>query len=142
MGLDRYLTQKAPGMFWVAVGEILSLSPTPPASSHHRLTSVLLCHLWQRPNKVNDHRTFLLLEIILPRMKLVYISRGALLVVFLHQFHKCALVFRNSHCHGKLSVDKQALASSAPHLCLWVLFIVVLSLKTLEGLCCGSFKSW
>lgn len=72
----------------------------PQGSFHHRLTSVLLCHFWQRLNKVNDlskgndHRTFLLLEVILPRMKLLYISRGGLLVVFLHQFHKSALVFR------------------------------------------------
>lgn len=57
---------------------------------------------------MNDHRAFFLLEVILPRMKLVYISRGGFLVVFLHQFHKHAFVSgKKSHCYGNLSVKRQ-----------------------------------
>lgn len=40
--------------------------------------SVLLCHHWQKLNEVNDCTTFLLLQVILPRTKLGYISRGGL----------------------------------------------------------------
>lgn len=44
--------------------------------------SVLLCYHRQRLNEVNDRTTFLLLQVILPRTKLGYISRGGLPVAF------------------------------------------------------------
>lgn len=55
--------------------------------------SMLLCHHQQRLNEVNDRMAFLLLQVILPRTKPLYISRRGLPVAVPYRLHKCPLVF-------------------------------------------------
>lgn len=139
LGLDGYLVQKAPG--------VSSLSPTFPRALPITC-NVLLCHRQQRLDEVNDRTTFLLLQVILPRTKLGYISRGGLPVAVpapVTQVSSCFLDKKRVIAMG-IQVLKSKTRSCvhscpAPQLCLSTSFLPVSSLKALASQCCGS-KSW
>lgn len=78
----------------------------PQGSPHHK-QSALVALLAERLKKVNDCMISLLLQVILPGMKLGCLSRGGLPVAVLVLVMQVVSGIRNSHCQGNLITEKQ-----------------------------------
>lgn len=107
MGLDRYLTQKAPGVFWVAVGEILS--PTSPGlcpSQAHKC--VLVPPLAEAKQGEWPQDLFSARGYLAKDEACLYQQRRLAGGVPAPVSQVCSCLWEEkSHCHGNLSVERQ-----------------------------------